>query len=84
MKAFKLYEIEFAATGQIDLLSISGNFLEKAEIVYYDQSTSTVKLQLVCELNEIEVRCLCDDFKIAVESTVYNTRLIYKVTKMPL
>lgn len=80
---FEFYTVEFKSVGHLNLLHIAEQFLEQAEITYFDRSTSTIKMQFVSELNKLHIQQLCDDFKVQVESN-HDARLIYKISSIAL
>lgn len=83
LSIFQFYTVEFKSVGHLDLLHIAEQFLEQAEITYFDRSTSTIKVQFVSELEELHVQQLCDSFKLQVESS-RDARLIYKISSIAL
>jgi len=80
---FTLYSLTFSVTGEINLLNITKDFSPETEIEYYNRSKSEIKLHLVTDLSKEQVEKICDDFKIKIESN-FDTRLVYKVTRITL
>ena len=64
-------------------MNITKDFSPEAEIEYYNRSKSEIKLHLVTDLSKEQVEKMCDDFKIKIESN-FDTRLVYKVTRITL
>lgn len=82
MSKFSLYSVEFRSKSP-NLLEMAENFLDDAEVDFYDRSRNIVRVRVVSSLTEEELRALCDDYKKECE-LAGNARLIYKVTSVML
>ncbi|MFV0485346.1 MAG: hypothetical protein ACK5MU_03955 [Candidatus Saccharimonadales bacterium] len=85
-KVFSLYQIELKrinVNANTTMLEIANRFAENAEIAEYSQKSGAVKLWFTSSQNLEQVRNLCDEFKIKVESET-DVHLAYSVTVVEL